>query len=160
MPWSPIDLAETLTGLTDCGRIHNRQGLGDVVVQHAVEQGFVAVLQRAEIDVFVEIVMASREFMPAVLGLLFQALHRGRQQAKQTIPAALGIGKGRALGRQCVEKGGLPSPFVSHRWHPFCCNLAARSVFSQFVRHDVPAIVRSARIDHAASNGVRGINAA
>jgi hypothetical protein len=112
---STVDLAETLAGLTHGGGIDDRQGFGDVVTQHPVEQGLVAVLQRAEIDVFVEIALASGEFMPAMFGLLFQGLHRGRQQAQQTVAAALGLGKGRALGRQGVEKGGLPSLFVSHR---------------------------------------------
>ena len=88
---APVDLAETLAGLTHRRGVDDRQGLGDVVTQHPVEQGLVAVLQRAQIDVFVEIVVASGELMPAMPGLLIEGLHRSRQQTQQTALAALGL---------------------------------------------------------------------
>jgi hypothetical protein len=108
-------VAEPLAGFTDGGGVDDRQGFGDVVAQHTVEQGFVAILQRAEIDVFSEIVSASGEFMPAMSCLLFESLHGGRQQSKQTVLAALGLGESRAFCRQGVEQGGLPPLLVRRR---------------------------------------------
>ena len=69
-PRPPVDLAEPLAGLADGRGVDDRQRLGDVVEQHAIEQRLVAVLQRAQVDVLVEIVTASGELVPAVLGLL------------------------------------------------------------------------------------------
>ena len=118
-PWPTVDLAETLAGLTDRRGVDDRQGLGDVVAQHPVEQRLVAVLQRAQVDVLVEIVAASGELVPAVLGLLFERLHRGRQQAQQTVPAALGDREGSALGRQRVEQLGLSALLVQASRDPY-----------------------------------------
>ena len=77
-----VDLAETLAGFAHGGRVDDRQRLGDVVAQHAIKQCFVAVLQRAQIDVLVEIIVTSGEFVPEMLGLLVEGLHRGRQQTR------------------------------------------------------------------------------
>ena len=83
-PWPPVDLAEQLAGLTDGRGVHDRHRLDDVVAQDPVEQGFVAVLQRTQIDVLVEALTASGELVPAVLGLLGEGLLRRREQAQQT----------------------------------------------------------------------------
>ena len=114
-PWPPVDLAETLAGLTDGGGVDNRQGFGDVLAQQPVEQRLVAVLQRAQVDVLVEIVAASGELMPAMFDLLGEGLHHGRQQAQQAQPAAFVRGEGSALGRQRIEQSGLSPVFVRHR---------------------------------------------
>jgi hypothetical protein len=53
-PRVPVDFAETLAGLTDGRGVDDGQGFRNVLAQHPVEQRFVAVLQRAQADVFVE----------------------------------------------------------------------------------------------------------
>ena len=121
-PWPAVDLTETLAGFTDGRGVDDRQGLGNVIPQHPVEQGLVAILQRAQINVLVEVVASGGELMPTMRGLLVQGLHRSRQQPQQTVLAALALRKGRALGRQRIEKNGLPSLFVTHARHPFRCN--------------------------------------
>ena len=83
-PRPTVDLAEALAGLADGRRVDDRHRLGDVVAQDPVEQGLVAVLQRAQVDVLVEIVTAGGELVPAMLGLLIEGLLRGRQQTQQT----------------------------------------------------------------------------
>src|SRR6185312_1580568 len=69
-PWPPVDLTETLAGLTDRRGVDDRHRLGDVVAKHPVEQRLVAVLQRAQVDVPVETLTASGELVPAVFDLL------------------------------------------------------------------------------------------
>src|SRR6202020_2541503 len=105
----------------------------------AVKQRLVGVLQRAQINMLVEIVAARGELVPAMRRLLVLRLHRRRQQAQQAVLAALGLREGRALGGQCIEKGCLPSLFVSHSWHPVWSSLAADSAL---------LVSRSSRIDH------------
>ena len=113
-PWPPVDLAEALARLTDRRGVHDRHGLGDVVSQDSVEERLVAVLQRAQVDVLVEIVTARGELVPAVLGLLVEGLLCGREQTQEAVFAALLAGEGGALGRQCVEQLRLPRQFLGH----------------------------------------------
>ena len=101
---APVDLAESLAGLTDRRRVHDRHRLVDVLAQHPVEQRLVAILQRAQIDMTVESLTASGELTPAVVHLLIERLLRGGQQSQQAELAALGVGEGRALGPQRVEQ--------------------------------------------------------
>ncbi len=82
-PRAPVDLAEALAGLTDRRGVHDRHRLDDVLAQHPVEQGLVAVLQRTQVDVLVETLTASGEFAPAVVDLLVKGLLGDREQAKQ-----------------------------------------------------------------------------
>ena len=103
-PRPPVDLAEALAGLTDRRGVDDRHRLRDVVAQQPVEQRLVAVLQRAQVDVLVEIVTASGELVPAVFNLLLDGLLCDRQQAQQPELAALRVGEGGALGRQRVEQ--------------------------------------------------------
>ena len=81
----PVDLAEPLAGLTDRRGVDDRHRLGDVVAQDPVEQRLVAVLQRAQVDVFVEIVTARGELVPAVLDLLLEGLLCGWQQTQEAV---------------------------------------------------------------------------
>jgi hypothetical protein len=101
-----------------------------VVAQHLVEQCFVAVLQGAQIDVFVETLPTSAEFAPAVLGLLFEGFLRGRQQAQQSVLAAFGVGECRALGRQRVEQKFLSCFLLCHSY-----TLSARGSRDDVVEH-------------------------
>ena len=77
-----VDLAETLAGLPHRRGVHDRQGLGDVVAQHAIEQRLVAVLQCTQIDVLVEIVVASGELVPDSARLA----HRGSSPRSAAAP--------------------------------------------------------------------------
>lgn len=79
-----------------------------MVEQNPVEQRLVAVLQRPQVDVFVEIVAARGEFVPAVLGLLLEGLDRRRQQTHQAQSPSLVLGEGGALGGQGIEQPGRP----------------------------------------------------
>lgn len=117
-PRPPVDLTETLACLPHCGRVDDRQSLGDVVEQNPVEQSLIAVLQRPKIDVLVQIIAASGEFVPAMLGLLFERLHRRRQQTQQTEAPALVLGEGGALGRQGIEQPGRSPGLIGHRQPP------------------------------------------
>ena len=78
-PWPSIDFAEALAGLTNRRRVDDRQSFGDVLAQHTVEQRLVAVLQGAQINVLVQIVPASGEFVPNMFDLLTESLHHSRQ---------------------------------------------------------------------------------
>ncbi len=78
-----IDFGEVFTGRADGWGVNNRHHLFKMVVQQAVEEGFVGVLDIAQINVFVVIVFEVLELLPGTLGLLFNGFDRFRQQAAQ-----------------------------------------------------------------------------
>ena len=85
-----------------------------MVAQHAVEQGLVAVLQRSQIDVLVEIVSPRGELVPAVFDLLVEGLLRGWQQTQQAVSLAFLPGERGALGGQRIEQLRLSPQFLGH----------------------------------------------
>ena len=117
-PRASVDLAEALARLTDRRGVNDGHGLGDVVAKDPIEQGFVAVLQCAQVDVLVEIVAARGELVPAVFSLLGEGLLGGREQAQETVSVALVAGECGAFCRQRVEQLGLPRQFLGHEAVP------------------------------------------
>ncbi len=113
-PWPPVDLAESFAGHPDGRGVDDRHRLGDVVAQDPVEEGLVAVLQRAEIDVLVEIVSPRGELVPAVFNLLVEGLLRRWQQTQQPVSLALLAGERGALGGQRIEQLRLSLQFLGH----------------------------------------------
>ena len=98
-----IDVGELLARLAHGRGVDDRQHLGQVVVQQAVEQGLVGILDVAQIDVLVHVVAERHELAVGALGLLFDGLDVLGQQAFQIEAAALFAGEGAAL----VEQGRL-----------------------------------------------------
>jgi hypothetical protein len=68
----PVDAAELLTGVADRQRVDDRQQLRQVVPEEAVEEHLVAVLQRPEVDVPLEVVVQPVVADPHPLQLLVE----------------------------------------------------------------------------------------
>ena len=98
-----VDVGELLARLAHGRGVDDRQHLGQVVVQQAIEQGFVGVLDVAQIDVLVHVVAKRHELAIGAFRLLFDGLDVLGQQAFQIEAAALLAGEGTAL----VEQRGL-----------------------------------------------------
>ena len=98
-----VDVGELLTRLAHGRGVDDRQHLGQMVGQQAIEQGLVGVLDVAQIDVLVHVVAKRHELAIGAFGLLFDGLDVLGQQAFQIEAAALLAGEGAAL----VEQRGL-----------------------------------------------------
>ncbi len=57
------DVAELLAGTSHRRRIHDRQQLGDVLDQQAIEQGLIAIFQRGQADVLLQVVVLRAEVL-------------------------------------------------------------------------------------------------
>ena len=98
-----VDVGELLARLAHGRGVDDRQHLGQMVGQQAIEQGLVGVLDVAQIDVLVHVVAKRHELTIGAFGLLFDGLDVLGQQAFQIEAAALLAGEGAAL----VEQRGL-----------------------------------------------------
>ena len=85
-------------------RVDERLHLVDVVAHHAEEQRLVAVVQRVERDVLLEVVGQAAQVAQHPLRLLLQREHVRRQQAAQAERVALLLGERRALVEQRVAQ--------------------------------------------------------
>jgi hypothetical protein len=65
--------------------------------EHRVEQPLVPVLQRAQVDVAVEVAGEPVHLRPAAADLLLQGLHRLGQQAQQAVAVPFLVGERGAL---------------------------------------------------------------
>ena len=99
--WPAQDVAELLAGAADGGRVDDGQELVEVVGQHAVEERLVAVLQRCQPDVLLEVIRLAAQVLELEGRLLVDRHHPRRQQPAQAEPFALVLGEGGAL----VEQG-------------------------------------------------------
>ncbi|CCJ96999.1 hypothetical protein BN130_3343 [Cronobacter malonaticus 507] len=90
---------------TFAGRAH-RRGVDDghhhlkMVFQQAIKQGFVGVLDVAQVNVFINIRFEIFKLSPRTLRLLFNGFHHFRQQPQQVEIAALFHAEGAALVQQ------------------------------------------------------------
>ena len=74
-----INLGETLTGGTHRRGIDNRHHLIKMVLYQSVKQGFVGILNVAQVDMFVDFRFESLILDPGAFGLLFNRLDHFRQ---------------------------------------------------------------------------------
>ena len=91
------DMPELLARQTDGGRIDDRRHLVGMVDQDAKEQRLVAVMQRSQIDVLLQVRGFAAEILQHTLDLLFLRKNSRRQQTPQAQRIALGFGERRAL---------------------------------------------------------------
>jgi hypothetical protein len=98
-------MAVDLAGLADHGGVDDGHGLFDIVHDHAVKEGLVAVLQGAEHDELAQAVRYAPEVLQHPGALLLDRADLGRQQAEQSEALALDLGKSRAFVQiRVVEK--------------------------------------------------------
>ena len=98
------DVAELLAGAPDRGRVDDRQELVEVLGQEPVEQGGVAVLERGEADVLLEVVVLDPQVLEFERHLLVDGEDAGRQQAVELERVTLVIGEGEVLGQQAAAE--------------------------------------------------------
>ena len=63
------------------GCIHNRSHLFNAIIQHSIEEFLVAVLQRRQVDVLVQVVVPMVEIVDDSLGLLILGEDDRRQKS-------------------------------------------------------------------------------
>jgi hypothetical protein len=93
----PPQMRVALARLPDRRRVDDRHRLGEVIGDEPVEQAFVAILQRDQIDVLLEIRRLAAEAAQRLFELLIEAEHARRQQAAQVQAVALLVRKRGAL---------------------------------------------------------------
>ena len=102
----PEDVRELLARFADHRRVDDRQHLLDVVVQQAEEQRLVAVLERGEVDVFLDRRRLRLEILIHAIELLLDRRHRGRDQAVEMERFTLAGAERRPLVDQRVGEHG------------------------------------------------------
>src|SRR5208282_6474779 len=102
---SAVNPAELLATESNHRRVNNGHHLFDVSVQQAVEQNLVRVLQRAEIDVTLEIIRFVAIRLIGAHRLLAQRFDLRRQQAMKTERGPLFVGeRGAFVEDGCIEE--------------------------------------------------------
>ncbi len=96
----PDDVAELLAGAADRRRVDDRQELGEVVGQQAVEERRVAVLEGREADVLLERVGLAPEVLELQLDLLLDRQDAVGEQAAQVEALALVERERHVLGQE------------------------------------------------------------
>ena len=91
------NVAEPLAGEPDRRRVNERLDLVDIVADNAKEQRLVAIMQRVERHVFLEVIRQPAQVGHNARGLLLHREDVGRQQAAQAERVALLFGKCRSL---------------------------------------------------------------
>jgi len=139
-PRAAVDLAEALAGLTNGRGVDDRQGLGDVLGQHPVEQRFVAVLQRAQMMCLSRSSRRVENSCQQCSTCWVSVFNRGRQQPQQTEPAALVHREGGAFVVKASNSLACPrcssdidrplpaSPFIVASEPPFIRNYLVNAV--------------------------------
>ena len=102
----PEDVAELHAGLTHGGGVDDGHQFVDILEQHPVEQGLVAVLEGDQGDVAVQVGGVLAQVLEHPLHLLLHGVHPRRQQAAQAERLALRLGEGRALVQGRVAEQG------------------------------------------------------
>ena len=116
---TPPDLGEAPAALGHRRRVDERECLRDVRGEQRVEEALVAVLQRAQVDVAVEVAREPLDLRPAPTDLFLEGLHPGREQPEQaTLPPFLRAERG-ALRVVGVRQ---QSPSSFHDAHPGRCD--------------------------------------
>ncbi|SPZ62058.1 Uncharacterised protein [Serratia quinivorans] len=95
-----VNIGEVLAGFTHRWRVDDRHHFAQMGVQQAVEQGFVGVLNVAQVDVLIAVVFEILILAIGALSLFFNGFHRVGQQALQVEMVALFFGEGTAFIQQ------------------------------------------------------------
>ena len=95
--WAPVDVAELLARQADDRRVHHGGHLLDVIEEQPVEENFVRVLERAQIDVALEVVRLSLVGLVRAYRLLIKRLHVRWQEAVQAERCPFRVRERRAL---------------------------------------------------------------
>ena len=98
------DVAESLAGEPDCRGVDQRLDLVDIVAHDAKEQRLVAVMQRVERDILLEVVGQAAQISQHAHRLLFHRKHMRGQQAAQAEHIALLLGKRGTLVEQRIAQ--------------------------------------------------------
>ena len=85
---TPEDVAELLAGEADRRRVDDRQELLEVLDKEAIEQRLVAVLERGESDVPLQVIWLAPDVLQLQCDLLVDRGHARRQQAVQAVQIA------------------------------------------------------------------------
>ena len=91
------DVAVLLAGAPDGRRVDHRQEFLDVLGEHAVEERCVAILERGQADVLLQLVVLATEVLDLQLDLLLDRHDAVREQATQAERIPLRQGKGEVL---------------------------------------------------------------
>ena len=100
----PEDMAVELAGPAHGRRVDDRQQFHEVLDQHAVEEGLVAVLEDGQADELLQVVSLGPQMLQFQGDLLFNRQGRGGHQAMQIELFALLRGEGRSLVVHRVAK--------------------------------------------------------
>ena len=120
-PGPPDDVAEFLARPTDRGRVDDRQELLEVLGQDPIEQGRVAVLERGQADVPLEVVGLAPDVLDLEGDLLLDRQDAIRQESAQAQLDALLGAERQVLGEQAPAqevRAGLPDGDRLARDHP------------------------------------------
>ncbi len=111
--WSTHDVAEGLTRSTDRGRVDDRHELLEVLEDDPIEQCLVAILQRRQADVALEVVALAADVLELEADLLLDLRRPRREQAAQTEDITFAVVEPRVLVQQgSLEKVGAPERYV------------------------------------------------
>ena len=108
------DAAELLAGLAHRRRVDQRQQLGQVVEQGALEQQLAALAQGHQPAVAVQVTGLPLEVVDHARDLALGRLDCRRQQPAQAQRVALGLGKRRAAVGRCVAQQGRACQRAAH----------------------------------------------
>ena len=106
---APEDVAELLAGEADGRRVDDRQELLEVLDEEPVEERLVAILERGQADVPLEVVGLAADVLELEPDLLVDRRHAWRQQAVQAEGVALAVGECRALVQQRISDQIVPA---------------------------------------------------
>ncbi len=98
------DETEALAGESHRWRINQRLDFIDVVAHNPEEQRFVAVMQRVERDIFLQIVRQATQVDQHALDLIPHRKHMRRQETAQSQRVALGFRESYALVEQRIAQ--------------------------------------------------------
>lgn len=103
---APVDVAEFLARLCNHGRVNDGQHLLDVIEKKAVEKNLVGVLELAEINVTLEIVVLAQISFLSASGLFFNGFDYRREKPIKAEGLALLRGGGGAFvqGRHLQQR--------------------------------------------------------
>ena len=103
---APQDVAELLAGAPDRRRVDDRQELLEVLREQSIEQRRVAVLERGEPDVALQVVVLDAQVLELEGDLLLDRQDAVREQAAEVERVAFVGREGEVLGQQAAAQAG------------------------------------------------------
>ncbi len=101
---APDDVAELLAGTADRRRVDDRQELLEVLGEHPIEQGRVAILQRGQADVLLERVGLAPEMLELEVDLLLDGEDPVGQEPAQAEHVPLFLAEREVLGQEAAAE--------------------------------------------------------